>query len=117
MTDKDLRISEIEAFEKGFKVAIAGTVSIYSAGQLTAGLLKKTKPGMKLVLDMSGVASLDSSGIGFVIRLGRELQKNKGNLILCGASAEIRANLKNLRVDTMVQMVETPADIPASFWG
>lgn len=117
MSEVGLLISEIEPYSKGFKVELTGSINLYSAGQLNAAVLKKTTPGMRLVLDLSKVPMVDSSGIGFIIRLARDLDKKKGRLILCGVNQDFRKNLEMLKVDTLVQMTDSLRSIPETFWG
>lgn len=116
MSDVGLVISEIEPYGKGFKVELTGSISLYSAGQLNTAVLKKTTPGMRLALDLTKVPMVDSSGIGFIIRLARDLDKKKGRLILCGVNRDFKQNLEMLKVDTLVQMAANLSAIPESFW-
>ncbi|HNJ33198.1 MAG TPA: STAS domain-containing protein [Leptospiraceae bacterium] len=112
----ELEISEILPFEKGFRVNISGPINIYSAGQLTNAIIKKTTDGMKLAVDLSKVPMVDSSGIGFLIRLARDLEKKKGKVILCGVTDDFKSNLTALRVDKLVRLASSAATIPADFW-
>ncbi len=116
MSNVGLVISDLMPFEKGFKVELTGAINLYSSGTLNAAVLKKTTPGMRLALDLTKVPIIDSSGIGFIIRLARDLEKKGGRLVACGITEDFRKNLQALKVDSIVRLAPSPAEIPKDFW-
>jgi anti-sigma B factor antagonist len=63
---------EVSAADFGTLVAVTGEVDIATSPQLRAALAARPRTGDLLVLDLTGVAFLDSSGLSVVLTLQRE---------------------------------------------
>jgi anti-anti-sigma factor len=64
-------------------VANADQVRAYFANDF----LRNTSGMRRLVIDLAGVASLDSASLGPLVQKLREIQDLKGNLALCGVNS------------------------------
>ncbi len=69
----------------------------------------------KIVLDLSGVTSLDSTGIGIIVMSAGRIKKAGGELRVTGATAHIEDVLKMTNVDQLVGLHATIAAATASF--
>jgi anti-sigma B factor antagonist len=63
-----------------------------------------------LVFDVSGVAQLDSTGIGQFIDAYSSLEKIGGQMTLAGASGVVRDAFRVTRLDTIFHFVPAVAD-------
>ena len=63
----------------------------------------------RIVLDLSGVEFLDSTGLGTMVSLMKALGP-EGDLALAGAQAPVRKLLTLTRLDRVFRLHETPDD-------
>jgi len=62
------------------------------------------QPGQKLVLDLTGVSSMDSAGIGELALLQTWAQRKDVNLKCAGANALVRTLLELTNLDTVLEV-------------
>jgi anti-sigma B factor antagonist len=65
--------------------------------QAIASLIKNRPP--QVVVDLSGVTFIDSSGLAVLIRAMQDVQKYGGKLSLCGINDDVRTILEMARLD------------------
>ena len=70
-------------------------------------------PGAKVVLDLSQLCFVDSSGVGTILSSQRRLKKEGGALALCGVQRPVRTLFDLVRLDKMVSICETPEEAVA----
>jgi anti-sigma B factor antagonist len=71
------------------------------------------RPG--LVLDLGGVAFLDSTLVGLLVGLHKRVRHAGGRLALCGLGPQARAVLGRTRLDRVLDLYPAEADALASF--
>jgi anti-sigma B factor antagonist len=69
----------------------------------------------RIVLDMSGVRFVDSSGLGALISCLRHANGSKGDFRLCEMSRTVRALFELMRMHRVFRIHDTRADAVASF--
>ncbi|WEG12523.1 STAS domain-containing protein [Pullulanibacillus sp. KACC 23026] len=70
---------------------INGEVDAFTAIRLKTALLELTeKEANKVVLDMSQVSYMDSTGIGVIIAGYKSAKKNQGSLIVKGLTSRVK---------------------------
>lgn len=69
----------------------------------------------RVVLDMSGVTFVDSSGLGALISCLRVLNARRGDLRLCAMNKSVRALFELMRMHRVFNIHETRADAVRSF--
>ena len=67
----------------------------------------------RIVLDLSRVEFIDSSGIGAIVSVRKQLA-DQGELVICGASPTVASMFKLTRLDKVFQIVLTQEDALAS---
>jgi anti-sigma B factor antagonist len=72
-------------------------------------------PGTRLVLDMSRVAFMDSSGLGALLSTLRALAASGGDLKVCHLTPAVRVLFELVRVHRVFDVVETREDALAAF--
>lgn len=69
----------------------------------------------RVVLDLTGVRFVDSSGLGALISCLRQANGAKGDFRLCEMSSTVRALFELMRMHRVFSIHETRADAVASF--
>lgn len=77
----------------GIPVAhIAGDVDLRSAPRLRDQLLNfANQHDGRLIIDLSDVAYMDSSGVGTIVFVKREVERSGGTLVLAGLQPRVRS--------------------------
>ena len=71
--------------------------------------------GNKVVLDMSELQFVDSSGLGALLSLLRRLSSEGGDLRLAGVTPSVAALLQLVRLDQIIGMYESSDEAIRSF--
>jgi exopolysaccharide biosynthesis WecB/TagA/CpsF family protein/anti-anti-sigma factor len=67
---------------------------------------RRPLPEAGVVLDLSGVTFMDSTGMGRLLRLRKEVRENGGSLALCNPSAQVRGLLHDFNLDRAFLIAE-----------
>jgi len=70
--------------------------------QVTAAMRKSPK---RLVIDLSGVSYMDSSGVATLVEALQSTRKAGAKLLLCGLTPRVRSILEISRLDTVFSIV------------
>ncbi|OAB60598.1 hypothetical protein AY599_14340 [Leptolyngbya valderiana BDU 20041] len=99
--------NEIEIRAEGSKavvVSLSGEVDIVRSPDLQTALqdaIGRLPKGGGVVVDLSGVTYMDSSGVATLVR-GLQLSRKKGaGLVLCGLQDRVRSIFEIARLDTV----------------
>jgi len=101
---------DVRVFEVPFEAVDHTTVKQFK--QEIAGL---AAPGARLVLDMSRVKFMDSSGLGALLSTLRALAASGGDLKVCALTPAVRVLFELVRVHRVFDVLETRADAVAAF--
>jgi anti-anti-sigma factor len=71
--------------------------------------------GQQLVVNLTGVSEIDSSGISALVRAHTSFKRQGGRCIYVGASKRVMQVIKMVRLDTVFEMAESEAKALASF--
>ena len=71
----------------------------------------------KVVLDLSSVRFVDSSGLSFFLSCLRRLNAAGGELKLCGAGRQVRAVIELVRMHKILEVHDTPEEAARAFAG
>lgn len=78
--------------------------------------LDEELPGQRfLLLDLSGVDFIDSSGLGLLVRYAMRVKKDGGDLKLCCVAPRIQTTLKTTKVHTVLKSYTSEAEAIATF--
>ena len=69
----------------------------------------------KLVIDLSRLRFIDSSGIGVLLFCLQQMTAKKGNLKLCGLSKRVREVVELVRMDRIVDIAESKEEAVHAF--
>jgi anti-sigma B factor antagonist len=104
--------SLLELFDAGagcVRAVVAGEIDFANATSLRERISAACveREARRLVLDMSGVEFIDSSGLRALLQLQRELSDGGGGLVLLGATRQVRGILTLTGLDGELRAVET----------
>lgn len=102
--------------EKDAAVVAVGCHLDYGfAGTFKERILQLIEAGQRhLVIDLSGVNFVDSSGLGALVSVLRAVSAKGGDVVLAGLQPNIRAMLELTRLDRIFAVYDTPADALAA---
>ena len=96
-------------------VEVSGWIEIGSAPQLRETLISVIDEGnVQLVIDLSGVVFLDSTGLGVLIGLLHRLRSRDGSLALAGASDRVYKVFHTTQLTKVLTITDTVADAIAA---
>jgi len=87
-----------------------GAIDITNSVDLRERMLTQTEDGARaIVLDMSSVRYVDSSGLSALVSVATALEKKNGSLILCDVDPAVLKVLEMTRLTEYFEMVATRA--------
>ncbi|HEY4553578.1 MAG TPA: anti-sigma factor antagonist [Bacillaceae bacterium] len=82
----DIAENELET-----RVKLSGEIDAYTAPNVRESLTQPAeKPGATIIVDMSEVTYMDSTGLGVFVGLFKQLRANEGNLMLVGLTERMK---------------------------
>ncbi|HOY66547.1 MAG TPA: STAS domain-containing protein [Candidatus Ozemobacteraceae bacterium] len=89
-------------------IAADGEVDVYTLGKLKEAVTMALSTGLAhLVIDLGGVTYMDSSGLGLLLGLHKQLEKARGRLIVTGPSAAVREVFRVTNADRLLKVMNT----------
>jgi len=86
-----------------------------NSGEFKRDIAPVLQANTKLVLDLSRVRYVDSSGLGAMLSCLRQLSAKSGDLKLCGMSKQVRALFELVRMQRIVDIYATREEAVAAF--
>ncbi|MBI1367271.1 MAG: anti-sigma factor antagonist [Planctomycetes bacterium] len=101
-------ITKKEPLPDGVCVALSGEIDLSRSPELRTGLIEivGAKPA-RLVVDMTAVPYMDSSGVATLVETLQRQRKNQGKMILCGLQPKVRSIFEIARLDMVFTIVDT----------
>lgn len=95
-------------------VHVAGEIDVYTAPSLRRYLDDQIQRGAReLVVDLSAVTFLDSTGLGVLVGRLRVIRGQSGSLLIVGARDRVLKVFTITGLDTVFPMADTLADLEA----
>lgn len=93
---------------------IEGEVDVYTAPQLKQDIAQIAESGVKhLIINLSKVEYLDSTGLGVLIGGLKRMRENQGDLVLVGPGMRILRIFEITGLDKIFDIYETETDAAA----
>jgi anti-sigma B factor antagonist len=109
----------------GFTRTTNGAVTIVRIdGQLIVGNRQELKGlvqealesgARKFLIDCTGTAYIDSSGLGALVTISKKIRENGGELRLAGLNEDLRSLFELTKLDSLFHILPTVADGLAGF--
>jgi anti-sigma B factor antagonist len=95
-------------------VAVTGEVDAHTADQVRAAVEGSIAPGIRLVVDLSDVTFLDSTGLGVFVTAVKHLREQDGSLDLVITSPRVMKVFELTGLDVVIPIHEDRAAALAS---
>jgi anti-anti-sigma factor len=97
-------------------VSIQGSIDAITAGEVTDFFLKQISNGqVRLVMDLSGVDFMSSSGLRAILVVLKESRKQGGDLRLCSAQMGVERVLKMAGFSSILKAFDSLDDAARSY--
>jgi anti-sigma B factor antagonist len=117
MLPDDMRV-DLEEVDGGAVtvVRVQGTLDRFSCPHLKELLFRRVEAGsVEIVIDLSGVDSVDSSGLGVLVGTLKLARRAGGDLRITGASQRLTTTIQRLSLDQLLRHHPNVQDAVASF--
>ncbi|MGC8833920.1 MAG: STAS domain-containing protein [Armatimonadota bacterium] len=116
---ENIRLEVVTRESNGLPVIdVAGEIDVYSVQMFKKALDEVFESGGKHILvDLTDVSYMDSSGFGALLGATKRLRPIGGSIGLIGCNEVISRMLKITRLDTIFNMYETEAEAVAALTG
>ena len=105
MSDKGLKIGTTVDGDTRL-VALTGEVDLNTSPQLRARLHEIIEAGFgRLIIDLAGVAYMDSSGVGTLVEFKRKVERQGGSVVLARPQARVRSVFEITQLDKFFTIV------------
>ncbi len=101
-----MKITPEPSAERGI-LRLAGEIDLCSVPELRDALASISGARRPIILDLSEVTFLDSSGLSLVIDYWRQSQEHGSNFVVVGASGEVREIFRLTNLDQFIPLYET----------
>jgi anti-sigma B factor antagonist len=88
-----------------------------NAGDLKRDIAPILEANTRLVIDLSHLRFVDSSGLGAMLSCLRQVTAKGGNLKLCGMSKQVRATFELVRMHRIFDIFPTREEAVRAFQG
>lgn len=90
-------------------LAVAGEIDIYTAPLFKQAVVNLVSEGnTDVIIDLSGVTFMDSSGFGTLLGATKRLRPLGGGLHLASPNSTIQRMLRLTRLDSIMKIYDTP---------
>lgn len=93
-----------------------GVFILHLAGEININSLTETRNKVdsfkieqydKIVINLEKVSFFDSSGLGYLVVLIKQVKMNQGNIVFCAPNNLVKRLLSTIRIDKYVNIYET----------
>jgi len=89
-------------------ITAEGEIDVYTLGKLKEAVTLAFSSGVShLVIDIGRVTYIDSSGLGLLLGLHKQLEKAHGSLIVTGPDSEVRQVFRVTNADRLLKIMNT----------
>ena len=103
----DANFTTVKAGERAYVVAVTGELDLYTTPRLTAELEAIAPDGPDVVVDLSGVTFIDSTGLGSLLLGVRRLRETNGSMALVCANESTKKLLSLVGVDRVLPVFDS----------
>jgi anti-sigma B factor antagonist len=108
MSKDDQVIIASESLDDGQYLALSGDIDLSRSPAMRQELLHLAEKGwQRLVIDLSDVSYMDSSGVATLVEALQQQRKHGGRMILCGLQERVRSIFEIARLDMVFTIVDS----------
>jgi anti-sigma B factor antagonist len=110
MSSADTVIARVEDLPDGKCVALAGEIDYHRSPEMRSQMLAVIAARPKrLVIDMTAVPYMDSSGVATLVETLTAINRAGGKLVLCGLQPKVRSIFQIAKLDSVFKIVPDAA--------
>jgi anti-sigma B factor antagonist len=103
-------VREVRKAAEGTVVVLSGDVDLHHSPALHAALVEVAGNRPKrLMVDLSGVPYMDSSGVGTLVEVFRRVTAYRGKMVLFGLTPRVRSVFEITKLDRFFTICESEA--------
>jgi anti-sigma B factor antagonist len=107
MSGSDSVVNNTEPLDDGLLVELSGEVDLSRSPELRQQLLEMTRQQhRRLVIDLSDVPYMDSSGVATLVEALQAQRKHGGKMVLYGLQPKVQSIFEIARLDMVFTIVE-----------
>jgi anti-sigma B factor antagonist len=108
MADQGQSVKEIRREDSAAVIVLAGDIDLHHAPVVHQALVDvcEDKPEL-LVINLSEVEYMDSSGVGTLVEVFRRVKAYRGKLSLCGLNERVRSIFEITKLDQFFKIYKT----------
>lgn len=107
-TIEQLHDSSAPTAAEPFVVAIAPSLFVGNRQRLKQDILDAIYAGTrKFVFDFSNTGYIDTTGLGVLVSISKQVRDAHGALVLCGLNEDLRLHFEMTKLDTLFAIVDT----------
>ncbi len=99
-------MEELRVLNKGaegcIRVALSGEIDIYNAPAIQEELLSLASNSNEVQISLADLNFIDSTGLGMLIRLARELKGKKGSVVVINPQPQVYKLLETTGLDSVL---------------
>ncbi|HWL94297.1 MAG TPA: STAS domain-containing protein [Phycisphaerae bacterium] len=101
-------VKSVRKTDGGTVIELAGDIDLHRAPALHAALVDVANERPKrLILDLSQVPYMDSSGVGTLVEVFRRVTKYDGKFVLCGLNPRVKSVFEITKLDKFFTICST----------
>jgi anti-sigma B factor antagonist len=114
MPDDGDCVKDVRNAGKAIIVTLSGAVDLHHTPQVHKALVSACdqKPA-RLIINLSDVSYMDSSGIGTLVEVFRRVNAYKGVLVLCGMNERVHSVFEITKLDKFFRICATESEAMA----
>ena len=98
---------------------VDGVFILQPAGEININSLTETRNKVesfkieqynKIIINLEKVSFFDSSGLGYLVVLIKQVKMNQGNIVFCAPNNLVRRLLNTIRIDKYVNIFDSQAE-------
>jgi anti-sigma B factor antagonist len=102
-TFMDFRVTTMKLGRRAYTVTVAGELDLFTCTELQEELASLPADVTRVLIDMSGVTFVDSTGIGLLVRLADRLRARGGGVVLV-ADESVRKLLRLAMLEHLFEL-------------
>ena len=104
-------VKDVRKSDDATVVSLSGDVDLHHSPALHAALVQLAADRPKrLLMDLTGVPYIDSSGIGTFVEVFRRVNSYKGKMVFFGLSDRVRSVFEITKLDKFFTICQSEAD-------
>lgn len=97
---------KIQKQNNHLRIFISGELAYQTFWSFESRMKKEIKPFTRVEIDLSDVDFIDSSGIGFILRIKNAAERKGGTFFIAAPSLKVMRILKKLLLNTVFPIIE-----------